>query len=266
MAKYDTGRVWAYLASALGVGVSLAANVEAITIRGNVVPGEVLAAVWSPIALLVALEVNARFDWGTDRLPTTLRWLGLTPLTVIAAAVSYSHMRSLLAAYHQDVFSQWFLPLSVDGLMVISQAALVLHPRQVPVTSPVTEAVDASVSPQSPETPAPTPEPSRTRREAPSTPQRVSKALPRTAPAEDPVEAVKRANVAPTISNIRTTAKVGTARAQKIRRTLLAEGWVPAEDRVTAPDALALDDRSRVWGIDHGAASQEQPDMVGVPA
>jgi hypothetical protein len=146
------GKAWAYLGAVVGGSVSVAANVahsyvppagSAVGWRPNA--GSVgLAAFW-PLALLLAVEVMARVAWPRQLRWMLVRFLGVTPVAVVAAVVSYRHLSGLLDFYGEDGVTVGLGPLAVDGLMVISTGALlalsgigekqsaVLHPIDDPI-------------------------------------------------------------------------------------------------------------------------------------
>jgi hypothetical protein len=62
--------------------------------------------------------LRAGFWWGIARYGGT----GL--VAVVAAVMSYRHMRSLLASYGEDPLNAAIGPLAVDGLMVVAGFAL----------------------------------------------------------------------------------------------------------------------------------------------
>jgi hypothetical protein len=131
-----TGRVWAYIGAVLGAAVSIAANVLHSYVPAPDVPagwtppaGAVVGAVFWPIALLVAVEILARVAWPPGWRWTALRFLGLVPVAVVAAVVSYRHMAGLLAFYREDPLTVAIGPLAVDGLMVMAAGALIATGR-----------------------------------------------------------------------------------------------------------------------------------------
>ena len=53
-----------------------------------------------------------------------LRWVGLPPVALVAAFVSYRHLSGLLDHYNEETLVVWFGPLAVDGLMLMATSAL----------------------------------------------------------------------------------------------------------------------------------------------
>jgi len=123
---------WAYAGAALGGVVSVAANIahsyvppDAAPTEWAPPPGAVIGAVFWPVALFVAVEILARTAWPTGRRWTALRYLGLLPVALVAAVVSYRHLSGLLAFYGEDPLTVILGPLAVDGLMVMASTALI---------------------------------------------------------------------------------------------------------------------------------------------
>lgn len=126
------GRGWAYVGAYLGASASIAANVAHSFVPWAGAPvgwspagGAVVSAVFWPVALLVAVEIFARTAWPAGKRWAALRWLGLVPVALVAAIVSYRHMSGLLTFYREDPVTALIGPLAVDSLMVIATAALI---------------------------------------------------------------------------------------------------------------------------------------------
>jgi hypothetical protein len=152
-----TYRAWAYTGAILGGGVSIAANIAHSYVpptgwtpvggKQQYTPqlGAVIGAVVWPVALFVAVEILARTPWPTGRRWLILRYLGLVPVALVAAFVSYRHLSGLLAYYHEDTLTAAVGPLAVDGLMVMATAALLTgthrptHPTPTPDNPATTE-------------------------------------------------------------------------------------------------------------------------------
>lgn len=200
-----TGRGYAYIGATLGGVVSIAANVAHSFVppaeaASSWTPhsGAVVGAVFWPIGLFVAVEIFARIAWPIGRRWTLLRFLGLLPVAVVAAVVSYRHLSGLLDFYNEDVLTVSFGPLAVDGLMVMASGALIATGRQkaAPVEpSIVVEAVvqeprpAASISSMEPSKPAAVessttvqPEPSKPPETPPKTPSRKPSTASKTGP------------------------------------------------------------------------------------
>ncbi|WP_238016002.1 DUF2637 domain-containing protein [Dactylosporangium sp. AC04546] len=202
-----TGRGWAYAGALLGGAVSVAANVA----HSYVPPagsdagwspdlGAVVGAVFWPIAVFVAVEILARTVWPTGRGWTALRFLGLLPVALVAALVSYRHLSGLLSHYGEDGLTAVIGPLAVDGLMVMATGALIATGRRQPVVEPEPIAdPEPTVTPQPAPVPtAPTAEPEppvapvaevkpvrKAPKRQPSAAQRVAAAVTRSPKASD---------------------------------------------------------------------------------
>jgi hypothetical protein len=132
----------------LGISASLAANV----LHAHHLLIDQIIAGWPPVAVFATIEAIAR-------VPVRRRWLaiirmaGLGFVAGIAFWVSYWHMASV-AATHGENGSKYLLPLSVDGLVVVSSISLVELTGQISVAetaartaaavSPVTAAAEAT--------------------------------------------------------------------------------------------------------------------------
>ena len=168
MNRTSNGRGWAYTGTLLGALVSIAANVA----HSFVPPadasstwrpptGAILFAAFWPVALFVGIEMLARVAWRRGWRFSLLRFGGLLPVAGTAAIVSYLHLAGLLAHYGEPKITVVIGPLAVDGLMVMSAAALMsTSPRAV-------EAVPETVPAQDPETP-----PEQAKERVPRTPRK----------------------------------------------------------------------------------------------
>jgi len=134
----------------LGGAVSIAANVAhsyvpppgaADPARWHPQTGAVVGAVFWPLALFVAVEILARTAWPAGRRWIAVRYLGLLPVALVAAGVSYRHLSGLLAFYHEDGLTSSIGPLAVDGLMVMATGALIATGARRPAPVPATVAV-----------------------------------------------------------------------------------------------------------------------------
>ena len=122
--KPTSGKAWAWAGLLTGIGASVSANVAHSFIRPNPQLGAIIASAFWPVALLIALEIIARVQWPKGKWWSATRYGGLTAVAIIAAIVSYRHMSGLLAFYGEDGITSTLGPISVDGLMVVSSAAL----------------------------------------------------------------------------------------------------------------------------------------------
>jgi hypothetical protein len=161
--RTSNGRGWAYIGTTLGGAVSLAANAAHSYVAPAGAPatwrphtGAIMFAVFWPIALFVAIEMLARVLWRTGALWVIVRYVGLGPVAVVAAIVSYQHLSGLLATYGENRLTVVIGPLAVDGLMVLSAAAVMAtSPRRVETAS---ETAPEPVHLEAPKTPVEQPE------------------------------------------------------------------------------------------------------------
>ena len=186
-----SGRGWGYAGALLGGLVSIAANVA----HSYVPPagasaawrpplGDVVGAVFWPIALFVAIEILARTAWPNGARWVVVRFLGLLPVAVVAAIVSYGHLSGLLSHYGESTLTAHLGPLAVDGLMVMASSALMATaPGRTPDTATVAAGQAKSV-------------------EADTTPDTIADSTPETAPVAKP----KRTRTAPAKSGRGSTA------------------------------------------------------------
>ncbi|MEU5529476.1 hypothetical protein ABZ744_21330 [Micromonospora chersina] len=147
------GRVYAYIGAFSGGAVSVAANIAHSFIAPKDAPadwapepGAVVSAVVWPLFLFIAIEILARTPWPTGWGWNVLRWVGLPPVALVAAFVSYRHLSGLLDHYNEETLVVWFGPLAVDGLMLMATSALLAtgnrttRPELVPACAPATTA------------------------------------------------------------------------------------------------------------------------------
>lgn len=133
---HRAGQGWAYAGAILGGLVSMAANVAHSYVPParsphdwSPRPGAVIGALFWPVALLIAAEILSRTAWPTGRRWVALRYLGLLPVALVAAVVSYRHLSGLLHFYGEDPLTATIGPLAVDGLMTMATAALMAAGR-----------------------------------------------------------------------------------------------------------------------------------------
>lgn len=142
---------WAVRAAlTLGIAASVSANV----LHAQPNPIAQTIAAWPPIALLITLELVARVP-----VAKRLGWVraGATlVIASIAAWVSYWHMAAVAAKYGETDASPYLLPLSVDGLIVVTSVSLVeLAARIRLAEQPPAEPTPAPVNPAPLETASP---------------------------------------------------------------------------------------------------------------
>jgi hypothetical protein len=152
-----------------------------------------LSTFW-PIFLFVAVEILARTPWPSGARWAALRWVGLLPVALVAALVSYRHLSGLLGFYGEDPITVAIGPLAVDGLMVMATGALL-------ATASVVDTESAQATPEAPV------------RDAPATP--VPDAPRVQPPARRPRRRAARATATTAAtSGVSTAERVATVRAQ----------------------------------------------------
>lgn len=134
-----SGRGWAYVGVILGGVVSIAANVAHTYLPKppagapagwvpdpgwSPSPLAVAFSVFWPVALFVAVEILTRVAWGDGFRWFVARVIGVLPVALVAAVVSYRHLAGLLAHFGEDSLTIAIGPLAIDGLMVMASAAL----------------------------------------------------------------------------------------------------------------------------------------------
>ncbi|TQJ21925.1 hypothetical protein FBZ33_2158 [Micromonospora sp. A202] len=165
MTTSKNGRVYAYIGAFSGGLVSVAANIAHSFIaptnapaNWSPEPGAVISAIVWPLFLFIAIEILARTPWPTGWGWNVLRWVGLPPVALVAAFVSYRHLSGLLDHYNEETLVVWFGPLAVDGLMLMATAALLATgnrttrpiefvPALVPATTGEASSLDIPASP-----------------------------------------------------------------------------------------------------------------------
>ncbi|MEV7227272.1 hypothetical protein AB0M79_09655 [Polymorphospora sp. NPDC051019] len=164
--RTPTGRGWAYAGAILGGVVSVAANIahsfiapDGAPANWSPEPGKVVSAIVWPVFLFIAIEILARTPWPSGWGWNLLRWVGLPPVALVAAFVSYRHLSGLLAHYNEETLVVWFGPLAVDGLMLMATSALLAtakkkHYRPAePVPAPAPATLAEASSPDIPASP-----------------------------------------------------------------------------------------------------------------
>lgn len=142
---------WAVRAALLlGIAASVAANVL------HAVPNLVAQtiAAWPPLALLLTVELIARVP-AYRRSLAVLRFAATGAIAGIAAWVSYWHMCGVAQRYGERGAAPYLIPLSVDGLIVITSVCLVeLNGRLRDATSDPDTPTRAPVNPAPPGDPS----------------------------------------------------------------------------------------------------------------
>ncbi|RQX13427.1 hypothetical protein DDE19_26165, partial [Micromonospora ureilytica] len=112
----------AWGAFAAGIGASLAANVA----HAGADAGARAVAGWAPLALLLCSEVMTRVPAPRHPVLRGVQVVGTVVVAAVAALASYRHMRGLALDYGEDNLTASTLPLSVDGLVLVSSIGLVV--------------------------------------------------------------------------------------------------------------------------------------------
>ncbi|WP_433388433.1 DUF2637 domain-containing protein [Micromonospora sp. KLBMP9576] len=143
-ATRSAGRGWAYVGVILGGVVSIAANVAHTYLPKppegapagwtpapdwSPSPLAVAFSVFWPVALFVAVEILTRIPWGEGLRWFMARIVGVLPVALVAAVVSYRHLAGLLEHFGEDPLTVAIGPLAIDGLMVMASAALLATNR-----------------------------------------------------------------------------------------------------------------------------------------
>jgi hypothetical protein len=143
----------------LGVAASVAGNV--LHAQPTLV-GRAIAA-WSPLALLLAVELISRVPVNKLIL-SILRMISTAGIAGIAAWVSYGHMVSVAQKHGENSTSAHLLPLSVDGLIIVASVSLVeiaarLRQPATATTAVAPEAPAGEAAESAPQASVPVPEP-----------------------------------------------------------------------------------------------------------
>lgn len=127
---------WAVRAAlALGVAASVAGNV--LHAEGGFI-SQVIAA-WSPLALLLTIELIARVPVHRRGLAAA-RWMATAVIAGIAAWVSYWHMAAVASRFGESGASPFLIPFSVDGLIVVASVCLVELGGRIRAEQPTADA------------------------------------------------------------------------------------------------------------------------------
>ncbi|MFI1994972.1 DUF2637 domain-containing protein [Actinoplanes sp. NPDC020271] len=197
----------------LGIAASLAGNV--LHAADNPISQAISA--WSPVALLLAVELISRIPARRGGLSVVR--LGATAVIAgIAAWVSYWHMVGVATRYGEADSSAYLLPFSVDGLIVVASISLVeiggriraLADDAVPAESPAPATAEV-IAPQTPAAPVTVAEPAPVPTVKTSPAKRVT---PRPASAEKVAKAAAKMPGA-TVAEIAAKAGVSVSTARR---------------------------------------------------
>jgi hypothetical protein len=238
----------------LAIVASIAANI----LHAN--PDAIARSIsaWPPLALLLAVELISRVPVHGRWLPG-IRLLATAAIAGIAAWVSYWHMVEVARTHGESVTSAHLIPLSVDGLIVVTSICLVEIGGRLAATgtpAAVTPTPDLAGTPTAISTPTPTATPNYTPTPDPvvappvaPTPTPVDAPDPTATPTPAAVEsgtptepdelaaaadramvrrlqrdiAAGRLKASPGVEAIRKHLKVGNDRARRLRDVLQAE-------------------------------------------
>jgi hypothetical protein len=126
-------RFVAWVGFVFGSLVSIGGNLLAARIPPKPLPpgwtpdagAQVGSTVW-PVALLISVEVLSRTIWPKTLLSRAVRYIGVGAVALFSAVISYQHIQAVLISWNYEGLSAGVGPLAVDGLMVVSGAAMVL--------------------------------------------------------------------------------------------------------------------------------------------
>jgi hypothetical protein len=116
--KARTARITARSAFAIGVAVSLAANVYA----SKHTPIGIAVGLWTPIAFLVSMALLENVP--AKGLIGKLRFTAIVFLALIAGWTSYWHLVTVCELGGADVLVSHALPLTVDVMMALAGPAM----------------------------------------------------------------------------------------------------------------------------------------------
>lgn len=123
----SAGRGWAYAALISGGIVSAVFNVTYQLINpGPLLWLMVIVSGTLPVFLGIGIELAARFPWRRTVVHVLARWVGVLPLAIILAYVSWEHGQAVLLRGGATVLTAYAWPLAYDGLMIMGTVALLL--------------------------------------------------------------------------------------------------------------------------------------------
>jgi hypothetical protein len=123
--RLTKGMVWS--AFVLGIGMSVVANVAASWHAGLM--GRVAAAT-APLAFMFAVEIIQRVNWPRGFVWWLARYGGTGSVAAVAAVTSYLHQLRLLQGFEHSELIPYILPVAIDGLIVVSSAALIAMSKE----------------------------------------------------------------------------------------------------------------------------------------
>lgn len=141
-----SARALAWLTFVIGILVSIAGNIGHAASDG-MKPGEWAGAAFWPTALLLSVEILVRVRWQPEKRWMVARFTGLIVVSIVAAILSYLHLRSLLIFWQYGGFQGSIGPLAVDGLMLIAASALLSISKEAPADTPRVETTQPESKP-----------------------------------------------------------------------------------------------------------------------
>lgn len=154
-------RFVAWVGFVFGSLVSIGGNLLAARIPPKPTPANWSPDVWAqvgstvwPVALLISVEVLSRTIWPKTLLSRAVRYVGVGAVALFSAVISYQHIQAVLISWNYEGLSAGVGPLAVDGLMVVSGAAMVLGSTAV---TAILDEVRDQRAPVAEQAPAPTP-------------------------------------------------------------------------------------------------------------
>lgn len=129
------GRGWAYFGFYFGIINSISANVADMVLRPGAtisITIRVIIGIVVPMFALVGVEIFQRVPWRPNVWHWLVRLLGVLPVAGIAAYGSWGHQRGLLLLAGEAPHMAFWIPLTVDGTMLLAAVALALTGRQRP--------------------------------------------------------------------------------------------------------------------------------------
>jgi hypothetical protein len=132
--QIKTGRRWAYGVMLAMLALSIAGNVSH-TYHLDATPSARMLAygLFWPLIAWGAVELFVRIPWQDIVSHKLVRWGGVLLAGLVAALVSYRHLRGLLQADGEEWTVYTIGPLAVDGLMIMSTLALLLTRAASPI-------------------------------------------------------------------------------------------------------------------------------------
>lgn len=146
------GKFWtdavAYVALAIGAGLSIAGNVaDTFRTRGQDMDVlDIVMAVSWPALVILMVEIFVSTRWtGLEWPMQWLRWIGTLAIGGMAMRVSWVHLNDLMASRGQKADVAILGPLAIDALAIMA-TALILAGRRTVATVSTVQAADMDTS------------------------------------------------------------------------------------------------------------------------